>query len=92
LASADNSDLRVLETLAPPLSVRLRVQIVLRWMAVIGQLAAVLVVYFGFGFPLPLVELLLIISLSVALNIWLGLRFLFFTSPIAHANGRLSGL
>jgi two-component system sensor histidine kinase RegB len=77
LASADNSDLRVLETLAPPLSVRLRVQIVLRWMAVIGQLAAVLVVYFGFGFPLPLVELLLIISLSVALNIWLGLRFSF---------------
>ena len=77
MASADNSDLRVLETLAPPLSVRLRVQIVLRWMAVIGQLAAVLVVYFGFGFPLPLVELLLIISLSVALNIWLGLRFSF---------------
>jgi two-component system sensor histidine kinase RegB len=62
-----------------PLAVRLRGQIALRWMAVAGQLAAVLAVYFGFGFPLPLIELLLIISMSVALNIWLGLRYSFST-------------
>jgi two-component system sensor histidine kinase RegB len=63
----------------PALSLRLRVQIFLRWLAVIGQLVAVLVVSFGFGFPLPLVELLFVIFLSVALNIWLGLRY-----PFSH--------
>ena len=79
---AINQDMPSMDSLAvpvPALSLRLRVQIFLRWLAVIGQLVAVLVVFFGFGFTLPLVELLLVISLSVALNIWLALRF-----PFSH--------
>ena len=53
---AINQDMPSMDSLAvpvPALSLRLRVQIFLRWLAVIGQLVAVLVVFFGFGFPLP---------------------------------------
>ena len=60
-------------------SVRLRVQIFLRWLAVIGQLGAVLVVGFGLEFQLPIIELLFTISASVLLNAWLVLRY-----PVSH--------
>ena len=60
-------------------AVRLRVQIFLRWLAVIGQLGAVLVVGFGLEFQLPIIELLLTISASVLLNAWLVLRY-----PVSH--------
>ena len=69
-------------TLPPGLvgsSVRLRVQIFLRWLAVIGQLGAVLVVGFGLEFQLPIIELLFTISASVLLNAWLVLRY-----PVSH--------
>ncbi len=49
--------------------VRLRTLVVLRWLAVTGQLAAVLVVHYGFGFPLPLVPALLAIAASALLNL-----------------------
>ncbi|MGC6472738.1 MAG: ActS/PrrB/RegB family redox-sensitive histidine kinase [Parvibaculales bacterium] len=55
--------------------VLLRVQIFLRWLAVIGQLAAIVVVAALLGYKLPLVESLTVISLSVILNIWLILRY-----------------
>ena len=58
---------------------RLRVQIFLRWLAVIGQLGAVLVVGFGLEFQLPIIELLFTISASVLLNAWLVLRY-----PVSH--------
>ena len=60
-------------------SVRLRVQIFLRWLAVVGQLGAVLVVGFGLEFQLPIIELLFTISASVLLNAWLVLRY-----PVSH--------
>lgn len=47
----------------------------LRWLAVSGQLAAVLVTYFGLGFPLPIVACCLVIGASVWLNIGLRIRF-----------------
>ena len=47
----------------------------LRWLAVSGQTAAILVVAFWFGFPLPMGACLALISLSAWLN--LGLRIFF---------------
>lgn len=64
---------------AAPLAVRLQVQVFLRWLAVIGQLVAVLAVYFGFGFNLPIIECLLAVGLAIGLNLWLILRY-----PVAH--------
>lgn len=58
---------------------RLSTLIRLRWLAVGGQTAAVLVVGFWFGFPLPLGASLALISLSAWLN--LGLRIIF---PASH--------
>jgi len=56
-------------------SVPLRLQIVLRWLAVAGQLAAVFLVEFGLGYPMPLTAVLLVIGLSALLNIYLQTRF-----------------
>ena len=63
----------------PLVSVRLRVQLFLRWLAIIGQTTALFVVYFGFGFDLPLADCLLVIALAIALNFALMLRF-----PASH--------
>ncbi len=59
--------------------VLLRVQILLRWLAIIGQSVAVVVVTAILGFGLPLWEISGLIGLSVALNIWLGVRH-----PVHH--------
>lgn len=45
-----------------------------RWLAVLGQTGALLIVYFGFGFNLPLVPCFVVISASVAFNIFLQIR------------------
>ncbi|MGD9742818.1 MAG: ActS/PrrB/RegB family redox-sensitive histidine kinase [Dongiaceae bacterium] len=50
--------------------VRLRTLATIRWVAVLGQLAAVLFVQFGLGYPLPLIEVLLVIGASAAVNLW----------------------
>jgi len=47
----------------------------LRWMAVAGQSAAVLVAGFGLGFDIPSALCFLCIGWSALLNIWLRLRF-----------------
>jgi two-component system sensor histidine kinase RegB len=57
---------------------RLSTLIRLRWLAVAGQTAAILVVAFWFEFPLPLGACLLLISMSAWLN--LALRLLFSAS------------
>jgi two-component system sensor histidine kinase RegB len=49
--------------------VTLRTLILIRWVAVAGQLAAVLVVHFVLGFPLPLGPALAAIGASVLLNL-----------------------
>ncbi len=56
---------------------RLRVDTLvrLRWLAVTGQMAALLIVHFGFGFPLPLVPCVVVIASSGLLNVWLRFRF-----------------
>ena len=47
----------------------------LRWLAILGQLAAISVVAFGLGFPLPLGSCLSFIALSAWLNVYLVVRF-----------------
>ncbi len=53
---------------------RLRTLTRLRWIAVLGQLAAVIGVFYGLGFPLPLGLCLMLVSLSAWLNIFLHIR------------------
>lgn len=54
---------------------RLRTFIALRWIAVIGQTAAVLFVAFGLGFETPLPLCLAIIAASAWLNVFLAFAF-----------------
>ncbi len=59
----------------PRRNVRLDTLVRLRWLAIIGQTTAVLVVDFGLEFELPLWTCLAVIALSAWLNIALRLRF-----------------
>jgi two-component system, sensor histidine kinase RegB len=59
----------------PRRNVRLDTLVRLRWIAVAGQTAAVLIVHYVFDFKLPLTACLLVIACSAALN--LALRLLF---------------
>ncbi len=54
---------------------RLRTLVRLRWLAVVGQLGAVLFVQYWLGFKLPLSACLGLIALSAWLNIFLNLRW-----------------
>jgi two-component system, sensor histidine kinase RegB len=56
-------------------SVRLDTLVRLRWLAVIGQTTAVLVVYFGLDYELPIWACLAVIALAAWLNIALRIRF-----------------
>lgn len=56
-------------------TLRLETLVRLRWLAVAGQLAAVLFVRLVLGFPLPLVLCLVLIGLSALLNIALRVRY-----------------
>ena len=51
---------------------RLRTLVTLRWLAVVGQTAAVLFVQFGLGFDLPLALCLTVIAASAWLNVFLS--------------------
>ena len=55
--------------------VRLQTQVLLRWLAVAGQLAAVLMVDFALGFDLPLGMCLGAIAASAWLNVFLAVRY-----------------
>ncbi len=54
--------------------VGLRALIFIRWVAILGQLAAILVVHRGLGFPLPLAAALSVVAASALLNAALSLR------------------
>lgn len=56
---------------------RLKLQTIvrLRWLAVIGQILAVVIVTLGLGFDLPIGPSLLLIAMSAWLNIYLSIRF-----------------
>src|SRR2546421_3770310 len=56
-------------------NVRLDTLVRLRWLAVIGQLTAVLVVYAGLDFELPIWACLAVIALAAWLNVALRVRF-----------------
>lgn len=55
--------------------VRLRTLTTLRWLAVAGQLSAILIVHFALGFPVPLGLCLAVIAASVWLNFFIIWRF-----------------
>lgn len=55
--------------------VRIRTLTTLRWLAVAGQMAAILIVHFAFGFPVALGLCLGAIAASAWLNIFVALRF-----------------
>lgn len=55
--------------------VRLQTLVLLRWLALAGQLLAVLIVNLGLGFPLPLGLCLAAIAASAWLNVFLTLRY-----------------
>ena len=59
----------------PNRNVRLDTLVRLRWLAIVGQTTAVLVVYFGLDFDLPIWSCLGVILLSAWLNVALRLRF-----------------
>src|SRR5262245_27172904 len=59
----------------PQRNVRLDTLVRLRWLAVIGQTTAVLVVYYGLEYDLPIWPCLCVILLAAALNVALRLRF-----------------
>jgi two-component system sensor histidine kinase RegB len=56
-------------------NVRLDTLLRLRWLAIIGQTVAVLVVQYGIEFPLPIYACLSVIALSAWLNVALRVRF-----------------
>src|SRR5262247_4405462 len=59
----------------PLRNVRLDTLVRLRWLAIIGQSTAVIVVYYGLDFQLPIYACLAAIILSAWLNVALRLRF-----------------
>ncbi len=63
--------------------VRVRTLLALRWIAILGQLVALIVITQLFGFPLQALPALIVIGVSAALNI--GLRLVY------RANSFLSG-
>ena len=52
-----------------PVRLRLRTLTRIRWVAVAGQAATILVVHYGLGFELPLVPALAVVAASVLLNL-----------------------
>jgi len=58
-----------------PASILLRSQILLRWIAVSGQLSALFVVYVILGFKLPVLACLLVIAASIWVNVVLRLIY-----------------
>jgi two-component system sensor histidine kinase RegB len=63
--------------LVDPVDSRLRLHTIvrLRWIAVLGQLAAICIVSFGLGFSLPIGMCLTVIALSAWLNVFLAIWY-----------------
>ena len=72
-------------------AVRLDTLVRLRWLAVIGQAASVLIVAFVLGYPMPLAACFALIALSALVNLWLLLRFpSSFRPSVAFATAQLA--
>ena len=52
----------------------LRTLILIRWIAVAGQTATILIVHLGFGFKLPVVACLFVVALTALSNLMLSVR------------------
>ncbi|WP_308910728.1 ActS/PrrB/RegB family redox-sensitive histidine kinase [Pseudokordiimonas caeni] len=72
MPAADNSSDGLIAPLSTGGSVRLGSLVQIRWMAVVGQFASILVVNFWLGFDLPLLATLLLIGLSAFVNVAVG--------------------
>ena len=70
---------------------RLRTLVRLRWLAVLGQSIAILLVEFPLGFKLPIAACLAIIAISAWLNIFLTFRWRGSQKLSARAAGLLLG-
>ena len=57
--------------------VRLRTLTLIRWVAIGGQVMALLVVHFGFGFPVPLAPAFSVVGASLLLNLIVMSKFCF---------------
>ena len=62
---------RSLRPTGPGGRVRLRTLILIRWVAILGQLFAILFVRFSLGFPLPLAPVLTVVAASALVNLWI---------------------
>ncbi len=69
------TDITSNDTIDAPRSVRLSTLIRLRWLAIAGQVAAVIFVDRALGFELPVVTCSILIALSAALNLFVQLRY-----------------
>lgn len=72
--------------------IRLDTLVRLRWLAVLGQTAAVLVVYDGFDFEVPFWACLGVIAIYASVNVALRLRFRWNQRLEPHQAARLLGL
>ncbi|MGH7734533.1 MAG: ActS/PrrB/RegB family redox-sensitive histidine kinase, partial [Gemmatimonadales bacterium] len=54
--------------------VRLRILVVIRWVGIAGQAAALLIVHYGLGYPLPILWAGAAVATSAALNVFLAAR------------------
>jgi two-component system sensor histidine kinase RegB len=61
-------------TALPQARVRLMTLVLIRWLAIGGQLVAIFTVHFGLGYPLPIQYCLPIIAVSALLNVVVSLR------------------
>ncbi|MEQ1578802.1 MAG: ActS/PrrB/RegB family redox-sensitive histidine kinase [Hyphomicrobium sp.] len=70
---------------------RLHTLVRLRWLAVIGQLAAISIVSIGLGFQLPLAACLTVVAVSAWINVILSIRYpARFRLPVNYATGLLA--
>lgn len=69
--TSSNAPLRSASREPPPRSLKLATLIKLRWLALAGQAAAILIVRFAFDFHLPLVWCFLVLAVSAGLNLLL---------------------
>lgn len=54
-------------------AIPIQLLITLRWIAVVGQLLTILIVYYGLGFHLPIQKLSIVLLLSLAINVLFSL-------------------
>ena len=63
-------------------NIKLEILINIRWIAIIGQLFAVCLIYFYYRFSFPVFECFFIISFSILINLYLG----FFLKSVQRLN------